>query len=388
MSERESGGHLPTGARRAGEDHPGVRLKASKERILSLWEQRLCKEVPAAASLPHPILINTVPALLDQLAEAFSPEHGRRIATEGSTNAHEHGGERVRLTEFRLEDLMAEYRILRQVLFEVLEETAPLSRDERHTLDTSVDQALLEACTTYALVQSRFRDQFFALVAHDLRTPLNAAQSAAALISREPQGKNVARWARVISENIARVDHMVKDLLDAMRVQAGARLLLDIKSCDLAAIVRQTVARFEAQHGDRLVLNVPETMPAHVAPDSVSRALENLVTNAVKYGAPARPITIALSDTHGRAILSVHNEGPHIPAERQETLFRAFQRSSAAEASGKVGWGLGLAQVRAVAEAHGGSIGVDSLPGCGATFTIDIPLDARPYQQRPVTPAQ
>jgi signal transduction histidine kinase len=367
--------------------HPGERLQANKERILSTWEGRLRNEVAAAARQPHPILINTLPALLDQLAEAFSPAHTRRLATEGSTIAHEHGGERVRLTDFRLEELVAEYKILRQVLFDVLEETAPLSREERQTLDSSIDQALLEACTSYSLVQASFRDQFFALLAHDLRTPLTAAQSGAALIVRDPHGEQVARWGRVILDNIGRVDRMVRDLLDTMRVQTGARLVLDIEACDLVAIVRQTLGRFEAEHGDRLVLTAPETMPAHVAPEALSRALENLITNAVKYGDSSRPITVTLVETHGRVILGVHNEGAHIPAEKQETLFRAFQRLTAAEESGKVGWGLGLAQVRAVAEGHGGSIAVDSLPERGTTFIIDIPVDARPYQHKPITPA-
>jgi signal transduction histidine kinase len=367
-------------------EEAGERLRANKERILSVWQARLRKEVAAAQDQPDPILINTLPVLLDQLTEALCPDHPRRIATEGSTVAHEHGGERVRLTNFRLEELIAEYKILRQVLFEILEETRPLSSEERQILDSSVDQALLEACTSYALVQSSFRDQFFALVAHDLRTPLGAAQSAAALIVRDPRGEEVGRWARTILENIGRVDRMVADLLDAMRVQTGARLRLDIKDCDLVEIVRQTLARFEAEHGDRLVLTAPEALRAHVAPDALSRALENLITNAVKYGARSRPISVTVDETHGRAILSVRNEGPHIPAEGQETLFRAFQRSTDAETSGKVGWGLGLAQVRAVAEAHGGSIGVDSLPERGTTFAINIPLDARPYQHTPITP--
>jgi signal transduction histidine kinase len=325
--------------------------------------------------------------LLDRLAEALWPDHPRRFATEGGTIAHEHGGERVRLTNFRLEDLIAEYKILRHVLFDVLEDTDPLSNEERHTLDASVDQALMDACTSYTLVQSSFRDQFFALLAHDLRTPLTAAQTGAALIVRDPRGQEVARWAHMIVENIGRVDRMVTDLLDAMRVQTGARLSLDIKECDLVTTVRQTLAPFEAEHGGRLVLAAPEVVRAHVAPDALSRALENLISNAVKYGASSRPITVTLLETHGRAILTVHNEGPHIPAEKQETLFRAFQRLANAETSGQVGWGLGLAQVRAVAEAHGGSIGVDSLPERGTTFVIDIPLDARPYQQKPTTPA-
>jgi signal transduction histidine kinase len=374
-----------TGALAASGSSAGDRLLANSERILSVWEERLRKEVAAAAREPHLILINTIPVVLDQLAEAFSPEHPRRTATQGSTVAHEHGGERVRLTHFRLEDLIAEYKILRQVLFEVLEEAGPLSAGERTTLNISVDQAILEACTGYALVQSRFRDQFFATVAHDLRNPLNVAQSSAGLILRDPLSERVTHWATRIVENTSRVDRMVQDLLDAMRVEAGARLPIEIKPCDLVEVVGQTLERLETEYGERFVLVAPKPVRGYLAPDALERAVENLASNAVKYGAPSHPITVAVREAHGRAILTVHNHGPHIPAEEQENLFRAFQRLTEAETSGKRGWGLGLAQVRAVAEAHGGSIGVDSLPERGTTFVIDIPVDARPYQKNPIT---
>jgi signal transduction histidine kinase len=362
------------------------RLLANKERILSVWEERLRKTVAAAGREPSLILINTLPALLDQLAEALSPEHPRRTATDGSTAGQEHGGERVRLTHFRLEDLITEYRILRQVLAEVLDENRALSADERNTLNTSLDQMIMEACTGYALVQSSFRDQFFATVAHDLRNPLGAAQANAALIARDPRAEEVTSWAARIIDNIGRADRMVRDLLDAMRVQTGARLTLEIKPSDLVELVRQTLDRFRSESGERIVLVAPRPVRGHVAPDAFGRAVENLISNALKYGAPSRPITVTVDERHGRLILTVHNQGPVIPQEKRETLFRAFQRLTEAEMSGKSGWGLGLAQVRAVAEAHGGSIGVDSLPDRGTTFIIDIPLDARPYQDRPITP--
>ena len=363
------------------------RLLANKERILSLWEERLRTTVTVAGRESSSILINTLPAVLDQLAEALSPDHPRKTATDGSTVGQEHGGERVRLTHFRLEDLITEYRILRQVLGDVLEENSELSVDERNTLNTSIDQMIMEACTGYALVQSSFRDQFFATVAHDLRSPLSAAQASAALIARDPHAQGVANWATRIIDNISRADRMVRDLLDAMRVQTGARLTLEIKPCDLVEVVRQSIDRFRTESGERVVLVAHGPIPGHGAPEALGRAVENLTSNALKYGAPARPITVTVGETHGRAIVTVHNHGPVIPAEKRETLFRAFQRLSDAEMSGKTGWGLGLAQVRAVAEAHGGSVAVDSLPGRGTTFTIDIPLDARPYQDGPATPA-
>jgi signal transduction histidine kinase len=359
------------------------RLIEQKNRVLSLWEARLRKEVGRAGRAPQPILINTIPAVLDQLAEALSPEHPRLTATQGSTVAHEHGGERVRLTHFGLDDMIAEYKILRQVLFEVLEEHGPIQREERDTLNMSLDQAIMEACTGYVLVQATFRDQFFATMAHDLRNPLSVAHAGCALILRHSKDEEVTRWARRIVDNISRVDRRLQDLLNAMRVRAGGRLHLDIQFCDVAALVRETIEGLRAEHGDRFALDAPDSMDGHVAPDAVRRAVENLADNAVKYGAPSGTITVTLSETHGRAILKVHNDGPHIPPENQETLFRAFQRLRHAEQSDKTGWGLGLAQVRSVAEAHGGSIGVDSLPDRGTTFIVDIPLDARPYQANP-----
>ena len=237
------------------------RLLANKEHVLSLWEERLRKTVTAAGREPSLILINTLPAVLDQLAEALSPEHPRRTATDGSTVGQEHGGERVRLTHFRLEDLITEYKILRQVLSEVLEENSALSIDERTTLNTSVDQMIMEACTGYALVQSSFRDQFFATVAHDLRNPLSAAQASAALIARDPHAKGVANWATRIIDNISRADRMVRDLLDAMRVQTGARLTLEIKPCDLVEVVRHSIDRFHTEAGERVVVGGPGPSP-------------------------------------------------------------------------------------------------------------------------------
>jgi signal transduction histidine kinase len=362
------------------------RLLANKERILAQWEERLRKTVAAAGREPSSILINTLPAVLEQLAQALSPAHPRRTATDGSTVGQEHGGERVRLTHFRLEDLITEYKILRQILADVLDENSALPRDERNTLNASLDQMLIEACAGYALVQSSFRDQFFATVAHDLRNPLGAAQASAALIARDPHADGVAGWATRIIDNIGHADRMVRDLLDAMRVQTGARLTLEIKPCDLVDVVRQSIDRFHTEAGERIVLVASGPVRGYLAPDAIQRAVENLTSNALKYGDRARAVTVTVSGTHGRGTVAVHNHGPVIRPEQRETLFHAFQRLTDAETSGKSGWGLGLAQVRAVAEAHGGSIGVDSLPGRGTTFTIDIPLDARPYQNRPTTP--
>jgi signal transduction histidine kinase len=354
---------------------------AGRERVLALWEQRVRREIPAAAGEDHPIIIDTLPAVLRQLAEALSSEHPRRTATEGSSVAEEHGGERVRMTRFRLEDVIREYVLLRQVLVEVLEEEGPLTAQERHTLHASVDQATMKSCTGYVLVEASFREQFIAVLAHDLRGPLTAAKASATLILRKPSAEDVPRWAARIVENVDRGDRMLQDLLDAMRAQTGAGQDLQLEECDLVELARESIDHLRTVHGDRFVLAAAEPVRGWFAVDPLRRAIENLASNAVKYGAPSRPVTMTVRQVHGRAYLLVHNEGSYIRPEQQETLFRAFQRLGTGEKGEQRGWGLGLAQVRAVAEGHGGSIAVESLPELGTTFTVDIPLDARAHQK-------
>jgi signal transduction histidine kinase len=225
-------------------------------------------------------------------------------------------------------------------------------------------------------VQAGYREQFAAVLAHDLRGPLSAAKASASLILRKPSSNDVPRWAARIVESVDRADRMVQDLLDAMRAQAGAQLDLEFVEYDAVEIAREALDQLRTVYGDRFVLAATEPVRGWFGVDPLRRAIENLAINAVKYGAAGRPIAITVRQLHERVFVLVHNEGPHIPPEQQETLFRAFQRLSGG-ASSQRGWGLGLAQVRAAAEAHGGSIAVDSLPETGTTFTIDVPVDGR-----------
>jgi len=218
------------------------RLLAAKPRILELWEQRMREVVPAAATERRPILINTLPVLLDHLAQALSWQHPRHSATEGTTVAEEHGGERVRLTHFRLQDVMAEYRLLRETLLEVLDGQPPLTYGERCVLHTSIDQAMMQACSAYVLVQEGLREQLFAVLAHDLRGPLTAASTGLALIQQSPSAEQVPRWAARAADGVKRVDHMLQDLLDSMRVQVGGRLQLALEPCDLMKVARESLA--------------------------------------------------------------------------------------------------------------------------------------------------
>jgi two-component system sensor histidine kinase KdpD len=109
------------------------------------------------------------------------------------------------------------------------------------------------------------------------------------------------------------------------------------------------------------------------------RAIENLLDNALKYSPAGSPVVVRVHDVEDRVHISVHNEGDAIATEDQEKLFLPFQRTSVAARSGKRGWGLGLAQVQAIAEAHTGAVILESTPSNGTTFTLDVVRDAEAH---------
>lgn len=228
-------------------------------------------------------------------------------------------------------------------------------------------------------VEKALRERFVATLAHDLRGPLTAARLAADLLMEQPSSLDERRDLAIrIVRGIDRVDRMVRDLLDANRIRAGERLPLRLDTCDLVAVVDRVAEEARTMHGDRFVVQTDEHAILGIwSEDELHRALWNLVTNAVKYGAPKQPIVIAVGQRDQRVRISVHNAGTPIPMTEQAHIFDAYARARAANAGTRAGWGLGLTLVRGVAEAHGGQVSVASDLESGTTFTIELPLDAR-----------
>ena len=175
---------------------------------------------------------------------------------------------------------------------------------------------------------------------------------------------------------------MIQNLLDANRIRAGGKLPLELAECDLKQTTKDTLTDLALTVGDRFELESETSVSGYWSCEQLRRVVENLALNAIKYGSQSDPVTVSISKDPEYAFLKVHNQGRFIPPEEQAVLFNPYSRSETALNSGKVGWGLGLTLVRGVAEAHGGTVSVESRPDQGTTFTVKIPRDARPYQNR------
>lgn len=234
---------------------------------------------------------------------------------------------------------------------------------------------------TELTADARLRERFVATLAHDLRTPLGAIKMAFELLLAElPKSPEVVELSDLLFRNLAHSEAMLQDLLDTHRIHAGHRLPMNISRCNLANIARVTLKDLATRYGDRFTLRVERDLIGFWDAGRMRRLLENLLTNAVKYGEANRPISILLEQNELEATLQVHNFGNPIAPEDQKTLFEAFYRAKPVE-SGKIeGWGLGLALVRGVVDSHGGKIEVLSSAPLGTTFKVTLPNDSRPFQ--------
>jgi signal transduction histidine kinase len=222
----------------------------------------------------------------------------------------------------------------------------------------------------------RMRDEFMALVAHELRTPL----SVLAMEGRVRQHKlaagdtgffapdNLAGMLERDQRQVRGITRLIDDMLDASRIRDG-RLAIRPGRCDLAALLRRAVAEARERHDDAAIALETAGVDAVGEWDEfrLEQALVNLLDNALRHGA-GKPVRVVLEQRPGAATVRVVDQGPGIAPEDRADAFEPFARLGE---RGRAGLGLHIA--RQVVQAHGGAIGIESTPGGGATFSVTLP---------------
>ena len=220
----------------------------------------------------------------------------------------------------------------------------------------------------------RLRSEWSSVVAHDLRQPLGSIILHAMQLARSSGDPAVLARAERIHAAGNRLNRMVGDLMDLSRLDAS-RLQLARQRVDLAALVRAAAEQAGLQAPDRpFEVRVQGTVPdVDADPDRVMQVLENLLTNAVKYGKAATPVVARIASDGREVAVSVTNEGSALTPEESVRIFERFQRTDSAKLHGIKGVGLGLYITRSLVEAHGGRITADSSPEGVTTFRFTLP---------------
>ncbi|RKH46020.1 GAF domain-containing protein [Corallococcus sp. AB049A] len=225
--------------------------------------------------------------------------------------------------------------------------------------------------------EQNMRDTFVAALTHDLRTPLTASKLSVQLLGRRHADvPGVQASVSRVTASLDRAEQMIQNLLDASRIQAGKPMALEMSDCDLHAVTAQTLDELSAVYPERFVLTAEGDFKLRADVLGLRRIVENLASNAAKYGAPGTPIEVRLDRGETQVMLQVRNQGTPIAAEELQSIFEPFHRTRSATESASKGWGLGLALVRGLAESHGGKATVTSCAEKGTCFTITLPLDA------------
>jgi signal transduction histidine kinase len=362
--------------------HLGELISRDRGKLLSTWRNQV-KQLPSARHLDVPTLNDHIPGLLDELAEALKTVADQSI-TEAMLDdtAPQHGLQRLQ-DGFDIAEVVAEYNILRGCVYDLAEDNGIVIRGEAfHILNRVLDEAIGMAVQTYAtqraLEVKQRRDEHLAFVAHDLRTPLNAIALSTRLLEMILGERATEEETPQVLDTMRRNVRQLEDLVAAVLkenidvLQDGSKELIRRKF-DLWPLVEDVVQGFHLvadTASTRIQNEVPIDLTVYADASMVSRILQNLLSNSIKFS-PRGGVRIGAEPLAqgGGAECWVHDDGDGISEELAAKIFDKFET----DPSRGDGYGLGLAIVKEFVEAHGGVVRVESKAGDGTTFRFTLP---------------
>ena len=244
------------------------------------------------------------------------------------------------------------------------------------TLSLAASWLILRAVAREMAV-ARLQSDFVAAVSHEFRTPLTTLRQFTDMLRDHPglpeERRSVCYAAQARATE--RLTRLVESVLDFGRMEAGARPY-HFEPRDCADLVERVVEDFRAQPqaaGYVVKFARNGNIPVDADEEALSRAVWNLLDNAVKYSPDVSPIEVGVSERDGTVSIAVRDHGLGIPARERQRIFLRFQRGEQARTLGIRGTGIGLAMVDQIVRAHNGHVEVESEAGAGSIFTIVLP---------------
>lgn len=311
--------------------------------------------------------------------EAYSTTTGERLEAEEWALARTLRGEVVEPQELEIVTATGERRIILNSAAPLRDDTGRIVGGVAVNVDItdrkSAEAALMNAKESLEL-DAVFRERFIGVLGHDLRTPLSAISLGASALVRHELPIGEARIAQRIATSAARMDRMIRDLLDVVRATQGG-IPIERKPAHLDDVVRTVIDEIELAYPDRVIeLKSHGGCDGQFDTDRMAQAVTNLVTNALDYSPPDTRVRVDVGGTEGTVRLRVNNVGTQIPPSAIATLFHPFTRGAAHVAEKRKGLGLGLYIVNEIVRAHGGTIVVASDAENGTTFEVLLPRAA------------
>ncbi len=363
-------------------DRLAILVQQKRETLLMRWREQV-RQLPSAKGLDIPTLNDHIPSLLDELSAAFRAKSEQSIPEAllaGSPPVH--GLQRV-ADAFDIEEVVAEYNILRGCIHDLADENKiSLQGEPFHIVNRVFDHAIGLALQTYAthkaLETQRRREEYLAFVAHDLRTPLNAISLAGRVLEltlpTQDNRHETLQLLNTLKRNVQHLETLVSKVLEEnTHLETEMGIKLQRRHLDLWPLVEALIHDLHPIAGSdstKLKNLVPDDLVIYADATLLRRIFQNLVANAIKY-TPRGEVEIGAKAHNSKGAIEcwVNDNGAGIP---QDFLDRIFEKGEADPSIPGV-TGLGLAIVKTFVEAHGGNVTVESKEGIGSSFRILLP---------------
>lgn len=345
------------------------------ETILSEWKSRVLQEIPMARGQSTLALEDSIPDYLQNLFQQITDHKGKIFSeSKEALIGAVHGQHRAN-SRYTIDQMIHEYFLLRDTIISHLKSHNLMSIEACEYINCSIQKAVQESASQFSSSLLNSQENFVLSLAHDLRSPLMVIKLQAEMLKKRYQLED--KSIQKIFDSVTKVDDMVQDLLDQLKTKSVLNPTTDLDDFDFHLLIQELIADYAETYGDIFQFR-GERAFVKWNRSSIERVLDNLISNAVKYGDTSQGITIELKQDEKNIFFSIHNQGPPIPKADQIDLFKKFNRSE--NESNARGWGIGLSYVKDTIEHHKGIVLVNS-DESGTVFKFELPKDVNKVQR-------
>ncbi|TRO65196.1 sensor histidine kinase [Christiangramia sabulilitoris] len=345
--------------------------------IIENWESKVKEEIPAAYNSSNLALRNQLPKLLEDFADIIERytdkqelQHEEKFE-EIIKNSLEHGRHRATSSHYTVTQILKEYIIFHRVLTETLVNNSLYTTEVGIILKYTLETSMLNSAGSFTESLQDMREKLIGTLAHDIRNPITAAYFALDIISPTDNAERIMKLKKMGLGSLRKSLEMLEGLLDAITVKAGEGISLNFSEIDILKELKWVYKEASEIYSNEIILETGKDKIIGIFDGTaIRRVIENLVTNAVKYGSRNSPVRILVESNNDEVIIKIHNEGKPIPVEDQDEIFEFLSRGAVKSDSTLESWGMGLTLVKSVARAHGGNVQLESNEVNGTTFSL------------------
>jgi signal transduction histidine kinase len=363
-------------------------IRTHLQQIIREWVDFASTLRPFTRATDPRTLQNSIVAMLNEMAddmekpettrEAVAKSRGHADATAARPSAAwGHGIERLE-SGLEIKQVVAEFRALRAVVVRLYQQCEPRDACEAGDIvrfDEAVDQAISETLAAYTFELDRLRNTLLAVLAHDLRGPLQAILMTGEVLRLKTQDQpSLPPLVDRITQGAGRMRELIDDFLTFVTPTLGGEIPIEAEDMDMVEACRRIVAEVSAtEHIRRIHLQSAGPTRGRWDRARIEQVLSNLLRNAVEHGAKDRCITVMVNGDATCVNVSVHNFGAPIPAHATTAIFKPLVQLGNQQSGQREHLGLGLYIAKELVERHAGRIGVQSSAQGGTTFRFVLP---------------